>query len=84
MFGGKDQHWTSFSISASHECGGALISTWRVVCQERFQTWPLSCQERAGWITHWLFTMEQGDRRVKLSGCCDWASPSSCAESLTE
>lgn len=61
MFGGKDQHWTSFSISASHECGGALISTWRVVCQERFQTWPLSCQERAGWITHSGFSPWSGE-----------------------
>lgn len=32
MFGGKDHHWTSFSISASHEGGGPLISlgVWHV------------------------------------------------------
>lgn len=61
MFGGKDQHWTSFSISASHEGGGPLISlgVWHV--RRVFsQTWPPSCQEHAGQITHSGFSPRGG------------------------
>lgn len=61
MFGGKDQRWTSFSISASHECRGA--PNLHLVCGVSGGFSDLASElSRACWAdyTLWLFTTEEG------------------------